>query len=736
MNARTREPASPERRHHVVTGLRAVVLAVAAVVLAWPLTNAWGLGAAILGAVLGALLGDRAGRSSLRLASGLVSAVFALALGAWLARRVVAFATVADLLGPLVTLALGEMALWLAVVAPVTFALRLLAHRRPTLAVLEVLAVGGATAVSFAAHRDGMVHRPFALGDWAWSRGFDPAVVFLVLGGLGTLLLAALLVQEGRRRRLPLHFAGLIAVALVLTLFVRVQGLPKPDPAGDLGLTGEPEDAKEKNEDGEETEARPENGEGGEDEQSRLGDLEFRDDYGESGESSPLAVVLLHDDYSPPPGVYYFRQSAFSQYNGRRLVQATRDDVDEDIVRRFPFQPITVDEAPPTGRGRKALVTTVGLMVDHVRPFALDSPATLTPSSNPNPMRFQRTYEVRSHVPILPYENLVGRRAGDPEWSTAQWRHYTEAPADPRYAELAAATLDRLDSAYRDDPLARALAVKAYLDENGIYSRRSGHAGSDDPTASFLFGDLTGYCVHFAHAAAYLFRTLDLPARVAAGYAVEESERAGGSSVLIRGGNAHAWPEIYLEGAGWVVVDLTPIQSLDEPMAAPEQRLQQMLGEMLRESESDEAFGETAAEPFDWRALFERLAWLLALALVVAYAVKLWRRLAPRFLPAAALPRVGYRAGLDHLAEIGLRRRWGESRESFSRRAAALTPSFAPLTAVHLGDALGSRRNAAERSRDAVRRHLEAIADELRATVPAWRRILGALDPVSWMRAR
>ena len=48
--------------------------------------------------------------------------------------------------------------------------------------------------------------------------------------------------------------------------------------------------------------------------------LEFRDNYDSEGRQVPLAVVLLHDDYSPPSGIYYFRQAAFSQYNGQRLV--------------------------------------------------------------------------------------------------------------------------------------------------------------------------------------------------------------------------------------------------------------------------------------------------------------------------------------------------------------------------------------------------------------------------------
>ncbi|MEM1183238.1 MAG: transglutaminase domain-containing protein, partial [Acidobacteriota bacterium] len=357
--------------------------------------------------------------------------------------------------------------------------------------------------------------------------------------------------------------------------------------------------------------------------------------------------------------------------------------------------------------------------------------ARLMPSSNPNPMRFRRTFQVRSHVPTERYEQLLGRRPGDPSWSEAQWQHYTRAPQDPRYLELASELMGYLADDYRDDPLGQALAIKTYLDQEGIYSRQSRHADAGDPAASFLFGDLTGYCVHFAHAATYLLRSIGLPARVAAGYAVSESDRAGGSALLIRGGNAHAWPEVYLEGAGWVVVDLTPAQSLDEPMASADRQLQQMLGEMMRQGDDDE-FANQLQHAFDWQTLLRRLGLLLAALLAVGYAVKIYRRLAPMMWP-GALPRLGYRATLDRLAEVGLLRRFGESREGFARRAAAQVPSLGALTEAHLRDALGSKRPAgtSEIERAVDRAHLE-----LRQAIPPWRRWLGILDPTAWLRVR
>ena len=709
------------------TALRATVLAAAAMVLAWPLTTTPGVAAAALGSLCGVLAAQRAAASRLRLQGGLGLAVLGLFFGLLLCSALLGSAFIARTFGPVNTLWLGEILRWLGLTLPTIFALRLAAERRPLLAVLEVVLVAMAMASGFSAHRDGAVHRPLSIGDWAWTRGFDPAYLFLLLGGLGTLLLAALLLSESRRRRLPLHLASLVLVALFLLFFVRVEGLPKPQPAGDLGLTGDPSDEEEQG-----------GGKGGEgqserkqDKNDQMDDLEFKDEYSSQGSQAPVAVALLHDDYSPPSGVYYFRQTVFSQFNGRRLVQTSESTIDRDVLQRFPYAETQIPDAPPVSDQRSELRTSMGLLIDHVKPFALDSPAVIRPMENPNPLRFQRAFEVVSHVQTLPYDDMIGEAPGDPDWDEATWDLYTEAPGDPRYGELSTQLMDWLRPEYLHDPLAQSLAIKSYLDQNGIYSRKSKHASSEDPAASFLFGDLTGYCVHFAHAATYLYRSRGIPARVAAGYAVSEASRGGGSAVVIRGADAHAWPEIYLEGVGWVVVDLTPQQSLEEPEEQTDPELQRMLGEMMRQQPWNQD-GLQNREPFDPMKLLYALLAFLGAVLLTAHVVKLWRRLAPRLAPPEERYRVAYRAALDRLADVGHRRRFGESRELFAQRLAERVPSLPRLTAAHLGAALGSRSAG-----DAPWLEWEQeLRRELAEDTPRWRRILGELDPFSWIRVR
>jgi hypothetical protein len=705
----------------VTSRLRAVVLALSVAVFWWPITLGAGIAAAMCGAVAAVWAAETCGRARiggrrLRTTSWLLLAVAVGFVGAALSHALVRWSGPADVLGSLGVLQLSQALFAFSLTAAVVFSLRLLASRHSALAIVELAAVATAFVASLAAHRDGMIHRPFAFGDLAWSRGIDPTYVFLALGGLCVLLLASLVVAEDRRRRLPLHFSVLLLVALFLGAIVRVSGLPEPRTPHDLELTGE----------------RAQGGQAGE-QKGQLEDLEFKEEYRSDGGQAPVAVVLLHDDYSPPSGVYYFRQTAFTRYNGRRLVQSTSDEVDGDLVHHFPTERTEVRQTPPPSEERWPLRTTTGLLLDHIRPFALDSPITFEPAGDPGGLRFQRVYQALSLVKSFGYDSLLGQSPGSPDWSEEDWTVYSEAPSDPRYGELARNVTDQILEEYRGDPLAQALTIKMFLDEEGVYSRRNKHASADDPAASFLFGDLTGYCVHFAHAAVYMFRSLGIPARVAAGYAVPEEDRAGGSAIMIRGLNAHAWPEIYLEDAGWVVVDPAPRQSLDEFSPRADANLQQMLGEMLRDqARGEEQAAEAVQDPVTLADLLRFAGLLAGAALLALLSVKLYRALAPRVTRSEQQYRLAYRATLDRLSDVGMRRRFGESRERFAARASSLAPSFGPLTRVHLACALGGQASPGEQ----VGGLATSTRREIGMRVPAWRRLVGWLNPWAWILAR
>ena len=69
-----------------------------------------------------------------------------------------------------------------------------------------------------------------------------------------------------------------------------------------------------------------------------------------------------------------------------------------------------------------------------------------------------------------------------------------------------------------------------------------------------------GYCEQFASTFAAMARSLGIPARVAVGFTWGDWDENRGEFV-VRGRHAHAWPEVYFAGVGWVVFDPTPGRS-------------------------------------------------------------------------------------------------------------------------------------------------------------------------------
>ncbi len=81
-----------------------------------------------------------------------------------------------------------------------------------------------------------------------------------------------------------------------------------------------------------------------------------------------------------------------------------------------------------------------------------------------------------------------------------------------------------------------------------------------EPVEFFLGESRQGYCKHYAGASVLVLRKLGVPARYVSGYLVgdyEEEEENGNYTVTVRERNVHAWVEIYLEGIGWVPIEVT-----------------------------------------------------------------------------------------------------------------------------------------------------------------------------------
>lgn len=519
------------------TALRVIVHAITAGVIAFPLTVLEGVLAAALGGASGAFLARFVARSSLRVHAILLSGAGALLVVLLLRFLAVDLALMPSALGPAAALKAGEALVFGFGGLAVSTVLRALSLRRPALSVLEAGIVAGGFATLLVAHRNGAIHRPYEIADPLIARGEDPTIAILLIGAIGAGVIGLLLLSERSIGRSIFHVSVVAVLLLAILGTTAMNGLPPPPSTGGaLGLQDDDRDARDR--------------QGGQGQGRRDSDeLEFLDEYPD-GRGAPDAIVIFHDDYSSPSGYYYFRQNAFSQYNGRKLIAATGLGIDEDVRNVFPTsRGRDVAWVPAAEEDRAEVETTVGLLADNSAPLGLEAPARFVPATNPNPDRFRRLYRVHSNATTADPLSLLGREVGDPSWPEPTREHYLRGPDDPRYRELAERIVAMLPEELKDDPVAKALAITQYLGEHGTYSLRSRHASAEDPTADFLFGDLTGYCVHFAHAAVYLMRSIGIPARVGTGYAVAEQNRAGGSGLLLRNSDQHAWPEVFVGAA-------------------------------------------------------------------------------------------------------------------------------------------------------------------------------------------
>lgn len=112
--------------------------------------------------------------------------------------------------------------------------------------------------------------------------------------------------------------------------------------------------------------------------------------------------------------------------------------------------------------------------------------------------------------------------------------------------------LSRLNKAYQ---------VADWLRSNTDYSLELSELPKGmDPIEYFLGTGRQGYCMHYASAGVMLLRKMGVPARYASGFVANDFQKdkeTGNYEAMISDKNGHAWAEIYLDGMGWIPVEMT-----------------------------------------------------------------------------------------------------------------------------------------------------------------------------------
>jgi hypothetical protein len=106
-------------------------------------------------------------------------------------------------------------------------------------------------------------------------------------------------------------------------------------------------------------------------------------------------------------------------------------------------------------------------------------------------------------------------------------------------------------------PFAKAMAIQKFLTGPRFHYDTSVPAtDSSDALAQFLLVTRRGFCQQFAASMAVLARIVGIPSRVAVGFTHGTLQNDG--SWLITSHDAHAWPELYFAGFGWLPFEPTP----------------------------------------------------------------------------------------------------------------------------------------------------------------------------------
>ena len=183
-----------------------------------------------------------------------------------------------------------------------------------------------------------------------------------------------------------------------------------------------------------------------------------------------------------------------------------------------------------------------------------------------------------------------------PDWII---NRYLQLPEEfsPHIKELAR---DIVNEAQAETPYEKSTAITRYLRSNIEYVDAIPRPPRNrDPLEWMLFENRQGYCVYYASAQVLMLRSLGIPARIAVGFS--EGEGGEENQYVVRNRNAHAWPEVYFPGVGWVEFEPTGNQLALTRPAAPETQTQNNPGDLSQSGLPDSVFDrrELLGEPIE-----------------------------------------------------------------------------------------------------------------------------------------
>lgn len=310
---------------------------------------------------------------------------------------------------------------------------------------------------------------------------------------------------------------------------------------------------------------------------------------------TPVFELSIAEGLPPPP---YYRQAVFDSYDGQAWLR--RADQQETLPADRPLGEPAQLTVPVTQTYRTLMPQTRQL---YAAPAARQVSVDVDVSAA---LGEALTLDSRSNLPLGSSYTVVSSVSAADPGSLAQAAQERNDPPEilERYTQLPAELPERVRSlaeawvqeAGARDRFSQASALEARLRDHIAYSEQidSPPAGRDR-VDWVLFEGRRGYCDYYASSFVVMARSLGIPARMSAGYAL--GSRRGDGSYLMTASNAHAWPEVYFPRYGWVPFEPTgggglgPIARAEEPGRLPgsEEDLQQERPQREVQRPEDEA---------------------------------------------------------------------------------------------------------------------------------------------------
>jgi transglutaminase-like putative cysteine protease len=253
-------------------------------------------------------------------------------------------------------------------------------------------------------------------------------------------------------------------------------------------------------------------------------------------------------------GTDYWRITALDQYRsaagGQWTLTAEGDGaVGEGLDESLPSNPLIQNYRIGTLGERWMPAAYRPVQVDGADPLVVRSSNTLVTT---RPSVAGAKYRVVSDPG--PSELTANQRAQAAAPAPESLAVYTELPADfPQAVRLQAEAITAGVSSSFD----KALALRDFFRDGSFTYDPTVELGDDQSAISTFLLQKRGFCVQFASAYATMARSVGLPTRVAVGFTPGTRDADGLHRVT--NWDAHAWPEVWLDGLGWThLFDPTP----------------------------------------------------------------------------------------------------------------------------------------------------------------------------------